>query len=66
MASHAVIRAAIHHDLNGLLALYRFLNPKDPIPDETKLRDAWRDLLDLRAQPSSLPSVKTHWSQHAR
>jgi hypothetical protein len=37
MASHAAIRAAIRDDLNGLLALYRFLNPKDPIPDETKV-----------------------------
>jgi GNAT superfamily N-acetyltransferase len=48
MVGHAVIRAAIHDDLDGLLALYRFLNPKDPVPDETKLHDAWRDLLDSK------------------
>src|SRR5438270_2299391 len=45
MASTAAIRAAIHGDLHRLLELYKFLNPRDPIPDETKLRNAWRDLL---------------------
>jgi GNAT superfamily N-acetyltransferase len=49
MASNAAVRAAIHDDLNGLLALYGFLNPKDPAPDETKLRNVWRDLLDSKA-----------------
>jgi GNAT superfamily N-acetyltransferase len=49
MASHAVIRAAIHDDLDGLLELYGFLNPKDSIPNETKLRQAWRDLPDSKA-----------------
>jgi GNAT superfamily N-acetyltransferase len=48
MASHAVIRAAIHDDLNGLLAVYRFLNPGEPIPDETKASRVWRDLLDSK------------------
>jgi GNAT superfamily N-acetyltransferase len=48
MASDAVIRAAIHDDLDRLLELYRFLNPRDPVPDETKLRVAWRDLLSSK------------------
>jgi GNAT superfamily N-acetyltransferase len=48
MASHAVIRAAIHDDLDGLLELYRFLNPRDPVPDAIKLRQAWRDLLQSK------------------
>jgi GNAT superfamily N-acetyltransferase len=48
MASHAVIRAAIHDDLDGVLALYRFLNPKDLIPDGAKVSRAWRNLLDSK------------------
>jgi GNAT superfamily N-acetyltransferase len=48
MASHAVVRAAIHEDLDGLLELYRFLNPGDPVPAQAKLRDAWRELLDSK------------------
>jgi GNAT superfamily N-acetyltransferase len=48
MASDAVVRAAIHDDLDGLLELYRFLNPGDPVPTQAKLRDAWRELLDSK------------------
>jgi GNAT superfamily N-acetyltransferase len=48
MASHAVIRAAIHDDLEGVLELYRFLNPKDPVSDDTKVSRVWRDLLDSK------------------
>jgi GNAT superfamily N-acetyltransferase len=48
MANHAVIRAAIHDDLAGVLELYKFLNPKDPIPNDTKVSRAWRELLDSK------------------
>lgn len=48
MTSRAVVRIAIYDDLDGLLELYRFLNPKDPISDNTKVAGAWRDLLDSK------------------
>jgi GNAT superfamily N-acetyltransferase len=48
MAGYAVVRIAIDGDLDGLLELYGVLNPGDPIPDQTKLREAWRDLLQSK------------------
>jgi GNAT superfamily N-acetyltransferase len=59
MASHAVIRAAIHDGLDGLLELYGFLNPRDPVPDEAKLRETWRELLDSKGTTIFVAELET-------
>jgi ribosomal protein S18 acetylase RimI-like enzyme len=39
------LRRAIEADLNGLLDLYRYLNPRDPWPDPDRSKIAWAALL---------------------
>lgn len=41
----AVVRLAAVGDLPGMLALYRHLNPSDPVPDGAAARAAWDALL---------------------
>ena len=43
---NVTIRPATHGDMPGMLALYRHLNPADPIPDPAQAETAWSALLD--------------------
>lgn len=44
----AIIRHAVHDDLSALLALYPYLNPRDPPPDPASAGEAWSALLGSR------------------
>ena len=46
MSPPSGIRIATHGDLAGVLALYRHLNPRDPLLDADRAAAAWTALLD--------------------
>ena len=46
--AHSIIRIATYNDLEGMLALYRHLNPDDPALDFGKASSVWATLLDSR------------------
>ena len=43
--SKVVLRSAIEADINGVLELYRHLNPNDAAPEPAKARHAWSSIM---------------------